>query len=179
MVDAWEVEQRQYMRTLYVLQHVEAELAKLFQGGQGPTSAEVRCSAVLHSLRLRPLWTACRWMLDRLASGGRVLASHMLWPGNGTQAQPTPRWRRHPCCYCMHPSPLTSDRSHPTPSPHAFRLSQPPPHPPASNLQAPGTPCPTPTPRVMLVCGADVLHSMADPAMWRQVSCVCPPPTAA
>ncbi|EFN52984.1 hypothetical protein CHLNCDRAFT_26277, partial [Chlorella variabilis] len=28
--------------------------------------------------------------------------------------------------------------------------------------------CPPVTPRVLLVCGADVLHSMADPTMWRQ-----------
>ena len=28
--------------------------------------------------------------------------------------------------------------------------------------------CPSVTPRVMLVCGADVLNSMADPTMWRQ-----------
>ena len=28
--------------------------------------------------------------------------------------------------------------------------------------------CPPVAPRVLLVCGADVLHSMADPALWRQ-----------
>lgn len=31
-----------------------------------------------------------------------------------------------------------------------------------------GASCPPVSPRVLLVCGADVLHSMADPTMWRQ-----------
>eukprot|EP00887_Chlorella_sp_A99_P005479 scaffold1.g5479.t1 len=35
-------------------------------------------------------------------------------------------------------------------------------------LYEPGASCPPVLPRVMLVCGADVLNSMADPAMWRQ-----------
>ncbi|PSC73874.1 nicotinamide mononucleotide adenylyltransferase [Micractinium conductrix] len=74
MVDPWEVEQRQYTRTLHVLQHVQQGLGALFSAGQAPTPAE---------------------------------------PGAGAS-------------------------------------------------------CPPVSPRVLLVCGADVLHSMADPTMWRQ-----------
>ena len=33
MVDPWEVEKRQYTRTLHVLKHVESELRKVFNGG--------------------------------------------------------------------------------------------------------------------------------------------------
>lgn len=73
MVDSWEVEQRQYTRTLFVLQRVEKELAALFNAGHTPAPAEPAAGA-----------------------------------------------------------------------------------------------CPPVTPRVLLVCGADVLHSMADPTMWRQ-----------
>lgn len=73
MVDSWEAEQRQYTRTLFVLQRVQRELAAMFNAGQVPAPAE---------------------------------------PAAGT--------------------------------------------------------CPAVTPRVLLVCGADVLHSMADPTMWRQ-----------
>ncbi|KAI3424828.1 hypothetical protein D9Q98_008214 [Chlorella vulgaris] len=73
MVDSWEVEQRQYTRTLFVLQRVERELGALFGEGQAPEPAEPAAGA-----------------------------------------------------------------------------------------------CPSTPPRVMLVCGADVLHSMADPTMWRQ-----------
>ncbi|GAB4821427.1 hypothetical protein N2152v2_008473 [Parachlorella kessleri] len=84
MVDPWEVEQRQYTRTLHVLKHVESELRRVFNGGDS----------------------------------------------NGAQ-------------------------------------------PVAEVFQAAGEPapvaCPTsPPPRVMLVCGADVVLSMADPAVWRQ-----------
>ncbi|KAL4437301.1 hypothetical protein ABPG75_004440 [Micractinium tetrahymenae] len=73
MVDSWEVEQRQYTRTLFVLQRVQRELGAMFGAGQVPAPAEPAAGA-----------------------------------------------------------------------------------------------CPPVTPRVMLVCGADVLHSMADPTMWRQ-----------
>lgn len=76
MVDSWEVEQRQYTRTLHVLQHVQDELARQFQAGYGATPVD-----------------------EDPMSGGS---------------------------------------------------------------------CPPVVPRVMLVCGADVLESMADPAMWRQ-----------
>lgn len=41
MVDSWEVEQRQYTRTLFVLQRVERELGALFGEGQAPEPAEV------------------------------------------------------------------------------------------------------------------------------------------
>ena len=41
------------------------------------------------------------------------------------------------------------------------RPAHPPPQPAAGA-------CPPTAPRVLLVCGADVLHSMADPTMWRQ-----------
>ena len=40
------------------------------------------------------------------------------------------------------------------------------PHPCA--LQPAAGACPPTPPRVVLVCGADVLHSMADPTLWRQ-----------
>jgi len=35
-------------------------------------------------------------------------------------------------------------------------------------LQPAAGACPPTPPRVVLVCGADVLHSMADPTLWRQ-----------
>ncbi|KAI7842112.1 hypothetical protein COHA_004306 [Chlorella ohadii] len=73
MVDSWEVEQRQYTRTLFVLQRVERELGALFSAGTTPAPAEPAAGA-----------------------------------------------------------------------------------------------CPPTPPRVVLVCGADVLHSMADPTLWRQ-----------
>lgn len=41
-----------------------------------------------------------------------------------------------------------------------------PPQPPT--LQPAAGACPPTPPRVVLVCGADVLHSMADPTLWRQ-----------
>lgn len=41
MVDSWEAEQRQYTRTLFVLQRVQRELAAMFGVGQAPTPAEV------------------------------------------------------------------------------------------------------------------------------------------
>ena len=42
MVDSWEVEQRQYTRTLFVLQRVERALGEMFWAGQTPAPAEVR-----------------------------------------------------------------------------------------------------------------------------------------
>ena len=47
MVDSWEVEQRQYTRTLFVLQRVEKELAALFNAGHTPAPAEVRSSTLV------------------------------------------------------------------------------------------------------------------------------------
>ena len=36
MVDQWEVEQNQYTRTLYVLEHIQHQLAKLFGDPDSP-----------------------------------------------------------------------------------------------------------------------------------------------
>lgn len=41
MVDSWEAEQRQYTRTLFVLQRVQRELGALFGAGRVPEPAEV------------------------------------------------------------------------------------------------------------------------------------------
>ena len=41
MVDSWEVEQKQYTRTLFVLQRVQQELAALQGCGKAPAPAEV------------------------------------------------------------------------------------------------------------------------------------------
>ena len=41
MVDPWEVEQRQYTRTLFVLRRVEKELRRLIKAGEAPHPAEV------------------------------------------------------------------------------------------------------------------------------------------
>jgi hypothetical protein len=46
MVDSWEVEQRQYTRTLFVLQRVERALAELFGAGQTPAPAEASRTAL-------------------------------------------------------------------------------------------------------------------------------------
>lgn len=40
MVDPWEVEQRQYTRTLHVLRHVERELHSALSAGEAPTPEE-------------------------------------------------------------------------------------------------------------------------------------------
>ena len=46
MVDSWEVEQRQYTRTLFVLQRVEKALAAMFGAGETPTPTEVRLAGL-------------------------------------------------------------------------------------------------------------------------------------
>lgn len=67
-------------------------------------------------------------------------------------------WCPPACCW---PAPDAASRCR-APTLHACRRVLPAPPQPAA-----GT-CPAVTPRVLLVCGADVLHSMADPTMWRQ-----------
>ena len=76
MVDPWEVEQKEYTRTLFVLQHVHRRLKELFESNGGAAGA----------------------------------------------AEPS----------------------------------------------APPGGCPPVAPRVVLVCGADVVESMTDPTIWRQ-----------
>lgn len=105
MVDSWEVEQRQYTRTLFVLQRVERALQELFGAGQTPAPAEASGAAL----------------------GPRSVPMVQAFPGFA--------------------------------SPHRAR---------SPALQPAAGACPPVVPRVMLVCGADVLHSMADPSLWRQ-----------
>ena len=54
MVDSWEVEQRQYTRTLFVLQRVEKALTAMFGAGQTPAPAEVRTWAGLPLCLIAP-----------------------------------------------------------------------------------------------------------------------------
>jgi nicotinamide mononucleotide adenylyltransferase len=92
MVDAWEVEQQQYTRTLHVLEHLEKRLCQLFQHQQPATPA-----------------------VGSKRSG-------------------------------------TTSSSSPTKQESASPRNCPP------SMQ----------PRTMLVCGADVVESMADASLWKQ-----------
>ena len=90
MVDPWEVEQRQYTRTLHVLQHVQQGLGALFSAGQAPTPAEVRvllcvvclhfaCAAAPAAAQMGGAGTAGR-AAGRRGGGGLRRLGQWAWP---------------------------------------------------------------------------------------------------
>ena len=86
MVDAWEVEQPQYTRTLHVLQHLKRRLMELFEGEnniqtipQGcPPTAEPRTVLVCGADVLQSMADASIWKQDLLEVYYLVLHSFIL-----------------------------------------------------------------------------------------------------
>ena len=108
MVDAWEVEQQQYTRTLYVLEHIEKHLCQLFST---PNTGDITSSSGNNKS-------------TNMSSSSTVSATSK--DQNGVN--------------------VTGNKNSTVP---------------------PGCP-PSLEPRTMLVCGADVVETMADASLWKQ-----------